>query len=60
MFEPYLVTSNSQKRGMVLGLSLCKEIIVAHQGVISSSNNIKEDGITISITLQKNLCANNE
>lgn len=60
MFEPFLVTSNSHKHGMGLGLALCKEIISAHQGVISSSNNIEEDGITISITLQKNLCANNE
>ncbi|WHA05609.1 ATP-binding protein [Candidatus Bandiella numerosa] len=60
IFEPFLMTSNSHKHGMGLGLSLCKEIISAHQGVISSDNNIEETGITISVTLQKKICIKNE
>jgi PAS domain S-box-containing protein len=60
MFEPFLVTSNSHNHGMGLGLSLCKEIISAHQGVISANNNIEEAGITMLVTLRKKLSINNE
>lgn len=53
IFEPFYSTAHGgsdQKRGMGLGLSICKAIIVAHEGSISAMNN-RGGGATFKIVL---------
>jgi len=59
IMQPYVRGSNLNKSGFGLGLSICKRILGAHQGIVSVSNN-KDEGATFTITwnhlrLQENI-----
>ena len=45
--QPYVRGTNLQKAGFGLGLSICKRVMVAHQGTLSVSNN-KDGGTTFT------------
>lgn len=52
IFEPYNRSSRSQTqtKGTGLGLAICKEIVTAHQGSISASNN-SDTGATVEFLI---------
>ncbi len=52
IFQPFVRTNHAQpKHGYGIGLALAKQVIEAHNGIISAANHPSHKGLTVSIQL---------
>lgn len=52
IFQPFVRTNHAQpKHGYGIGLALAKQVIEAHDGTISATNNLSHKGLVVSIQL---------